>query len=107
MFEEYIGKHLTQRHKYEGLKYARKHGFPELLSRSTYGILFKDEEDSQLVFRIWFESQPVYDRKGNYVPGRSVKTITQVDLIADGCTQEEIDNAQAIAKGYLELVVVD
>ncbi len=39
MFDEYIGKHLTRRHKAIGLKYARKHGYPELIGPHSYGIM--------------------------------------------------------------------
>ena len=104
MFEEYIGKHLTQRHKYEGLKYARKHHFPELISKKTYGILFKEEGDSYLVFRVYFDSKPVYDARGRNLPGRSVKTITEIELSGEGYTQEEMEEAERISRGYLELV---
>lgn len=40
MFEEYVGKHLKNRHKYIGLKYAKEHGFPELISSSAYGYVY-------------------------------------------------------------------
>lgn len=112
MFEEYIGKQLKNRHKYIGLKYAKEHGFPELISSSAYGICFKDEynvtgdheEKSFLVFRIYYDSKPVYD--GNrLVPGRPVKTITEIELFGVGYTEAEMEEAVSISRGYLERAV--
>ena len=112
MFEEYVGKHLKNRHKYIGLKYAKDHGFPELISSSTYGICFKDEykvvkdheERAFLVFRIYYDSKPVYVDK-RLVPGRPVKTITEIELFGEGYTEAELEQAERIARGYLELAV--
>lgn len=105
MFEEYIGRHLAQRHKYIGLKYARTHHYPEMISASTYGICFKDEEKAYLVFRIYFESVPQCDSRGRNIPGRTVKTITDVELIGKDYTSEEMEEALEISRGYLELAV--
>ncbi len=96
MFEEYIGKHLSIRHKAIGLKYAEKHGFPELISKSTYGILFKNDGKNFLVFRVFFEGKALYDRKGKHMPGRTEKTITDVSFFGEGYTQEEYDEAEKI-----------
>ena len=105
MFDEYIGKHLTQRHKYEGLKYARKHGYPELIGTNSYGILFKQKDDDYLVFRVHFDSMPLYDGRGRLIPGRTIKTITEIDLFGNGYTHKEMARAEQIARGYLERVV--
>ena len=112
MFEEYVGKHLKNRHKYIGLKYAKEHGFPELISSSAYGICFKDEykvvkdheERAFLVFRIYYDSKPVYVDK-RLVPGRSVKIITDVELFGEGISDTEMKEAERIARRYLELAV--
>ena len=105
MFEEYIGKHLAQRHKYIGLKYARIHNYPELISTRAYGILFKEEGENFLVFRVDFDGVPVYDSKGRNVPGRTIKTITDVALYGKGYSKEEMEEAKRITRGYLELAV--
>ncbi len=105
MFEEYIGKCLTQRHKAIGLKYAREHGFPELLSPNSYGILFKDEGKDYLVFRVIFESRPLYDNRNRPVPGRNIKTIKEIYLFGEGYTEEEMQRAELIARSYLERTV--
>ena len=109
MFEEYIGRRLKNRHKAIGLKYANSHGFPELISKSSYGICFKDEDGADgtrefLVFRIYFDSRPVYIN-GRLVPGRPEKTITEIELFGEGYTDEEMMTAERIAMGYLELAV--
>ena len=109
MFEEYIGRHLKNRHKAIGLKYARSHGYPELISPSSYGICFKDEEDDAgnrlfLVFRIYFKSEPVYIGR-KHVPGRSVKTITEIVLFGEGYSVQEMMKAEQTAAEYLKLAV--
>ena len=109
MFDEYIGRHLKNRHKAIGLKYARKHGYPELISKVSYGICFKDRYNSKgerqfLVLRVYFDSKPVYiDNK--LIPGRSIKTVTDIELFGDGYTETEMEEAQRIARGYLELAL--
>lgn len=112
MFDEYIGKHLKNRHKAIGLKYAKQHGFPELISSSSYGICFIDENRGSnvcesrtfLVFRIYYNSISVY--KGNrIVPGKSVKTISEIVLFGKGYTDAEMKEAERIARGYLEMAV--
>ena len=105
MFEKYIGKHLTQRHKAIGLKYARKHDYPELIGPHSYGIVFSDSETDTLIFRIRFESRPLYDEKGRPVPGRNIKTITGIELDGEGYTDFEKAEAKRIAKEYLKLAV--
>ena len=103
MFDEYIGMHLKQRHKYIGLKYAEQHHFPELISPISYGICFKQEGSLFLIFRVFFESKPLYDTRGRNIPGRSIKTITEIVLFGEGYTQEEMEEAIRISRGYLEL----
>lgn len=105
MFEEYIRKHLTQRHKAIGLKCARKHGYPELIGLHSYGIVFSDSENDTLIFRIRFESRPLYDDKGRPVPGRNIKTITGIELEGEGYTDFERAEANRIAREYLKLAV--
>ena len=109
MFEEYIGRQLKSRHKYIGLKYARSHNYPELISASSYGICFKDKynengEREFLVFRVYYDSKPVYIN-GRLVPGRPIKTINEIELFGEGYTTEEMKEAQRITRGYLELAV--
>ncbi len=105
MFDEYIGRRLKQRHKYIGLKYARTHHYPELISPVYYGICFKQEGRDFLVFRVIFDSKPLYDVKGRNVPGRNIKTITKIVLFGEGYTDEEMREAERIAGGYLSLAV--
>ena len=105
MFEEYIGRHLAQRHKYIGLKYARVHHYPELISSHTYGICFKNEAKAYLVFRIYFDSVPQYDSGGRNIPGRTIKTISDIELFGEGYTSEEMEEAVEISRGYLKLAV--
>ena len=108
MFEEYIGRRLKPRYKYIGLKYAKNHGFPELISPSSYGICFKDEhsqgERKFLVFRVFFDSRPVYEGM-KHVPGRAVKTITEIVMFGEGYGNSEMEEAKKIAGGYLKLAV--
>ncbi len=109
MFDEYIGKQLKPRYKYIGLKYARTHRFPELISASSYGICFKDEDNEKgereyLVFRVLFDSKPVYVGK-RHVPGRAIKTITEIELFGKGYSSEEMEEAEKITRGYLEFAV--
>ena len=103
MSEEYVGKQLIQRHKYIGLKFAREHHYPELISKKCYGICFKQEGDSFLVFRVFFDSIPLYDMKGKNIPGRTIKTITEVVLFGERYSQEEMEEAEKISRKYLEL----
>ena len=106
MFEEYIGKRLSWRHKAIGLQYWREHRYPEILSSTCYGILFKNEDEHNfLVFRVFFDSKPLYDKRGRNVPGRNIKTITEAYLFGEGCTEEEMKEAERIARGYLERAV--
>ena len=109
MFEEYIGRRLKPRYKYIGLKYARKHGYPELISSSSYGICFKDGynnvgERNYLVFRVFFDSKPVYIN-GKRVPGKAVKTVTEVVLFGEGYSSQEMEAAERITREYLELAL--
>ena len=109
MFEEYIGRCLKSRYKYIGLKYAREHGYPELISPSSYGICFKDEcNDSgnreYLVFRVFFDSKPCY-KNGRHVPGRAIKTVTEVVLFGEGYTDLEMEYALAVTNHYLEIAI--
>lgn len=62
------------------------------------------EERSFLVFRIYYDSTPVYEGK-KLVPGRPVKTITEIELFGEGYTEAELEQAERIARGYLELAV--
>lgn len=107
LFEEYIGRILKNRHKAIGLKYAKSHRFPELISPTSYGICFKDEgsgdERKYLVFRVYYDSRTVYDGRGRVVPGRSIKTITEVVLFGEGYDSAEMERAEQIARGYLEM----
>lgn len=107
-FDEYIGRRLKPRYKYIGLKYAKGHGFPELISPSSYGICFKDQDKDGrrefLVFRVYFDSEPVYVN-GRHVHGRAVKTIKEIVLFGEGYTAQEMKTAKGISKGYLELAV--
>ena len=64
VFREYIGKQLLQRHKAIGLRYAREHRFPELIGPRSYGIIFKDNDEGQLFFRLSYDSKPLYDNRG-------------------------------------------
>ena len=84
VFREYIGQQLLQRHKAIGLRYAREHRFPELIGPRSYGIIFKDNDEGQLVFRLSYDSKPLYDNRGRNIPGRSIKTITDAYLIGTG-----------------------
>ena len=109
MFEEYLGQHLKNRHKYIGLKYAKQHGYPELISPVSYGICFKDRYNEQgvreyLVFQVFYESEPVYIN-GKHIPGRSIKTITEVELFGEGYSSSELEEAKKIAEEYLECAV--
>ena len=104
-FREYIGKHLTQRHKAIGLKYAREHGYPELIGPHSYGILFRDVDDGQLIFRVHFDSKPLYDQRGRNIPGRSIKTITDAYVIGTGECIGKYEEAERIGRKYLELAV--
>ncbi len=109
MFEEYIGRRLKPRYKYIGLKFARKHGYPELISTSSYGICFKDRNNDRgdrefLVFRIYFESMPVY-ANGRHVPGRAIKTIKAIVLFGEGYSAGEMEEAERISGQYLKLAV--
>ena len=109
MFDEYIGRRLKNRHKYIGLKYARDHGFPELISPSSYGICFADRNNEGkrefLVFRVFYDSKPVYGNNSRLIHGRSVKTVTEIVLFGEGYSEEEMKKAEEIARGYLELAV--
>ena len=109
MFEEYIGKHLKNRHTAIGLKYAKIHGFTELISPVSYGICFKNRlnsggEQEYLVFRVFFDSKPVYFN-GKHVPGRSIKTIKEVVLFGEGYSSAELEEAEKITREYLKLAI--
>ena len=109
MFEEYIGSRLKNRHKAIGLKYAKEHGLPELISKSSYGICFKDKNGSDgerqyLVFRVYYDSRPVYIN-GKIILGRPEKTITEIELFGEGYDDSEFKEAERIARGYLKLTV--
>lgn len=109
MFDKYVGRKLKPRYKYIGLKYAKEHGFPELISGSSYGICFKDQHEEGkerefLIFRVYFDSRPVY-ANGRLVPGRADKTISEIVLFGEGYTAEELMEAEKIASHYLELAV--
>ena len=97
VFEKYKGRHLSNRHKAIGLKYACEHGFPELISPRSYGICFKDEGSGDnrrfLVFRVFYESKPVYNGI-ELVPGRSIKTITEIELFGEGYDNAEMEEAE-------------
>lgn len=110
MFEEYIGRRLKARYKYIGLKFARIHKYPELISPSSYGICFKDGYNEKgerefLVFRVFFDSKPVYGTNGKHIPGRSLKTIKEIVLFGEGYTDSEMAEAERITGEYLELAV--
>ena len=74
MFDEYIGRHLKNRHKAIGLKYARKHGYPELISKVSYGICFKDR----------------YNSKGERLTPKSISTIVKQRLIDAGYNSDRL-----------------
>ena len=113
IFKDFIGKHLVQRHKAIGLKYAREHGYPEIIGPHSYGILFRDDDNGQLLFQVHFDSRPLYDQRGHNVPGRSIKTITDAYVIGTGNYEAmnagkhagEYEEAERIGRRYLELVV--
>lgn len=105
VFGDYIGKHLVQQHKAIGLKYAREHGYPELIGPHSYGILFRDDDMGQLIFRVHFDSKPLYDTRGRNVPGRNIKTITDAYIIGTGECEEKNEEAERIGKKYLEMTV--
>ena len=105
VFREYIGKQLLQRHKAIGLRYAREHRFPELIGPRSYGIIFKDNDEGQLVFRLSYDSKPLYDNRGRNIPGRSIKTITDAYLIGTGDYSKGLAEAERISRRYLEMAV--
>ena len=105
VFREYIGKQLLQRHKAIGLRYAREHRFPELIGPRSYGIIFKDNDEGQLVFRLSYDSKPLYDNMGRNVPGRSIKTITDAYRIGTGGYSKGLAEAERISRKYLEMAV--
>lgn len=48
---------------------------------------------------------PQYDSGGRNTPGRTIKTITDIELTGEGYTNEEMEEAVEISRGYLKLAV--